>query len=466
MRPFKNLQRHRLAVLSAGAVVLIIVALVESSSGWLECLCLVPLILAACLPDTWYLAAASTVGLVLSAVFGSIPWVPQPTTVMFIVAVLCLVQIQHLRDDYRRKETELETERKQHQEWRTFFENSPAAILTADDEGRIVMANQAAQRLLGFENQPVTGQALRTCLPALTGALRIERTNHVFHTITECKGWRRSGEMFLADVWFSVIKTALGTRLGAVIVDASERLQERERWVLRSSMATSQIAMGAVLHEIRNLSAAAGMMHSNLRRLPSIRKNADFGALGNLLRALSKIASAELRPGEGSHSSVDVRSVLDQLRIIVDPWFRESEIRVKWHIATDLPQVWGDEAGLLQIFVNLVQNSSRAMSSSDRKELTISAGVEGDFATVRFQDSGGGIAESDELFRPFQRSSGVKGLGLYVSRAIAHSFSGELKYEPIPGGSSFAVDLIPLREWQKVAGEYESATKAHENSSC
>src|SRR4026207_1833230 len=157
MRPFKNLQRHRLAVLSAGAVVLIIVALVESSSGWLGCLCLVPLILAACLPDTWDLAAGSTGGLVLSAVFGSIPWVPQPTTVMFIVAVLCLVQIQHLRDDYRRKETELETERKQHQEWRTFFENSPAAILTADDEGRIVMANQAAQRLLGFENQPVTG---------------------------------------------------------------------------------------------------------------------------------------------------------------------------------------------------------------------------------------------------------------------------------------------------------------------
>src|SRR5690242_21120192 len=92
---------------------------------------------------------------------------------------------------------------------------------------------------------------------------------------------------------------ALGTRLGAVIVDASERLQERERGVLRSSMATSQIAMGAVLHEIRNLSAAAALMHNNLERLAWLQRNDDFVALGNLLRALTKIASAELRPGEG-----------------------------------------------------------------------------------------------------------------------------------------------------------------------
>jgi C4-dicarboxylate-specific signal transduction histidine kinase len=271
--------------------------------------------------------------------------------------------------------------------------------------------------------------------------------------------------MFVVDAWFSINKTEVGTRLEAVIVDASERLQQRERCGLRSAMATSQIAMGAVLHEIRNLSAAAALMHNNLGRGTRLRKNDDFVALGNLLRALAKITSAELRPGEGSHSSLDLRGVLDQLRIIIDPWFRESEMCLNWEIAPDLPPVWGEEQGVLQIFLNLAQNSNKAMHSSEQKQLTISAGAEGDAVVVRFRDTGPGVADPEGLFRPFHRSTGVKGLGLYVSRAIAHSFYGELKYEPLPVGSCFAVELVPLREWQKVTGGYESATAAFHNSS-
>jgi signal transduction histidine kinase len=369
--------------------------------------------------------------------------------------------MQQLRGDRWRDEEKVRAER----EWRSFFDNSPAAMLTADGEGRIIMGNAAAQKLLGCEDQPLSGKALAPCLPALATALRIERAKPLSHTLTGCKSWRPNHEMFVADAWFSIDQTEFGTRLGAVLVDASERLQDRERWVLRSSMATSQIAMGAVLHELRNLSAAASLMLTNLERSTRLQKNADFVALGNLLTALAKIASAELRPGEGSHSSVDVRALLDQLRIIIGPWLQESEISVTWKLAADLPHVWGEEPGLLQIFLNLAQNCSKAMQSSEQKKLTISAAVERETVVVRFRDTGPGVTQPDELFRPFQRASGAKGLGLYVSRAIAHSFSGELKYEPVPSGSCFAVELVPLREWQKVTGEYGNTAATHQNSS-
>ena len=148
---------------------------------------------------------------------------------------------------------------------------------------------------------------------------------------------------------------------------------------------------------------------------------------------------------------------LAQLRIIIGPWFLESEMSVKWAIASDLPQVWGEESGLLQLFLNLAQNSNKAMLASQEKQLTIEAGVEGEWVIVRFTDTGPGIANPDELFQPFRRSTGIKGLGLFVSRAIAHSFHGELKYTPVESGSCFTVELVPLREWQKVAGAYESA---------
>ena len=128
---------------------------------------------------------------------------------------------------------------------------------------------------------------------------------------------------------------------------------------------------------------------------------------------------------------------------------------VSWDIAPDLPQVWGEESGLLQLFLNLAQNSNKAMLASERKQLTIQALVENDWVVVRFRDTGPGVANPDELFEPFHRSTGTKGLGLFVSRAIAHSFCGELRYTPEESGSCFAVELLPLREWQKVAVEYE-----------
>jgi PAS domain S-box-containing protein len=373
-----------------------------------------------------------------------------------------MVRVQQFSQDFRRLQSHFASA--EQQEWRTFFENSPAAILTADGEGRIVMANAAARKLLGFDEQPPAERSLGICIPALASALRIEPNQHVFHTITECKGWRPSGEMFFADVWFSINKTDLGTRLGAVIVDASERLQERERSVLRSSMATSQIAMGAVLHEIRNLSAAAGMLHANLERVPNLEDNADFHALGNLVKALSKIASAELRPGQATQTSVNLRAVLEQLRVTADSWFRESDIEVKWSVAPDLPDVWGDAAGLLQILLNLAQNSINAMNSSEQKQLTISAIVKRDVVAVRFHDTGPGIAAPEELFQPFRRTSGVKGLGLYVSRAIAHSFCGDLKYLPTPSGTCFVLEMIPLGAWQRKAAAYGHATTDYQNS--
>jgi two-component system, LuxR family, sensor kinase FixL len=454
-------RRNQVVDLAIGAIFLLIIALVEHPKGWLTAICLIPLVVTVTFLEDWYLAGASILALAASATFRSVPWFPPPTTVLFIISVLSLVQLQQLRGDPRRRKAQFREER----EWRAFFDNSPAAMLTADEEGRIIMGNAAAQKLLGFEDEPLRGKGLASCLPALATALRIERAKPLSHTLTGCKSWRPNNEMFVADAWLSIDKTEFGTRLGAVIVDASERLQDRERWVLRSSMATSQIAMGAVLHELRNLSAAASVMLTNLERHTKLLKNADFVALGNLLKALAKIASAELRPGEGSHSSVDVRALLDQLRIIIGPSMQESEISVTWKLAADLPHVWGEEPGLLQIFLNLAQNSSKAMHSSEQKKLTISAAVEHESVVVRFQDTGPGVTHPDELFQPFHRASGAKGLGLYVSRAIAHSFSGELTYEPVPAGCCFAVELVPLREWQKVTGEYGSATAAYQNSS-
>lgn len=60
---------------------------------------------------------------------------------------------------------------------------------------------------------------------------------------------------------------------------------------------------------------------------------------------------------------------------------------------------------------------------------------------VRFEDTGTGIANPENLFRPFQRDAQATGLGLYVSRAVLKSLGGDLLLEPRNQGCCFAVVL-------------------------
>jgi C4-dicarboxylate-specific signal transduction histidine kinase len=98
----------------------------------------------------------------------------------------------------------------------------------------------------------------------------------------------------------------------------------------------------------------------------------------------------------------------------------------------------------MQVFLNLVKNSARAMEGSEMKRLTISAFNVEYAVIVRFDDTGHGIAEPDRLFQPFQAGAASTGLGLYVSRAILRTFRGDLQYQPRNQGCSFAVSLVPV----------------------
>jgi two-component system sensor kinase FixL len=452
--------RDRMAAFGAAAILLLGLAVLGWPNGWKSALCLIPLV-AVCFLDVWFVAGAGAIALFLSKLFASVPWVPKPEIILLLISVVSLIEWQRQCRIVAMKNAALETDRSAQAEWQAFFDNSPAAILTTDERGRVIMANPAAHKLLGFEDRSLKGEYLEPYVPVLVSALRIRRENQLVHTTTECKGWRPNCAMFMADAWFSISQTSSGIRLGAVLVDATERLQEREGRAMRSSLASSEIALGAVLHEIRNLSAAAALMHTNMEGLQNLKENADFQAIGNIVKTLTRIASAELRASETRNTSVNLLPLFDQLRIIIEPSFSESSISVHWEIAPNLPDVWGEEPGLMQIFMNLAQNANKAMSTSEKKQLTISASVKGNNVIVRFQDTGPGVGFPEELFQPFQTGSGMKRLGLYLSRAIAHSMSGELRYEPAPNGSCFILELLPLHEWERVELEYGKSNIPH-----
>jgi signal transduction histidine kinase len=100
----------------------------------------------------------------------------------------------------------------------------------------------------------------------------------------------------------------------------------------------------------------------------------------------------------------------------------------------------------MQVFLNLTTNSIRVLAEkSSGRRLTISARSQEQKVLVEVVDNGGGVAQPAELFRPFQTGAQNTGLGLYLARAFARSFGGDLRYRPMPGSACFVVELAPVR---------------------
>lgn len=323
------------------------------------------------------------------------------------------------------------------------IQSSPAAVLTMTSQGEILLANPAAHRLLGVTEGALPGKGISRYIPALGSVPSIEETAKIFCTEMQTRGQRENGDVFLADVFFSTYSTAAGPRLAALLVDGSEHLREREEASLEQLLAGSRILVAAVSHEVRNVCGAIGVVHENLLRNGSLEGNQDFEALGSLVQTLSKIASLELKQtvGHAKPSTIDLREVLTDLRIVLEPRCEEADIALRWNIPENLPLVQADRHSLLQVLLNLTKNSERALEHALRKEIGIAVAVRKDGVSVRITDSGPGIPKGHKLFQPLQKGADATGLGLYLSRAFMRSFRGDLRHDPDQPGCSFLLEL-------------------------
>jgi two-component system, LuxR family, sensor kinase FixL len=352
--------------------------------------------------------------------------------------------LEHIKE----MEQEVDLRREAEQQLKILIESSPAAILTMDAAGRVLMANQAAHDMLRLEPDSLPGWSIKTFLPPLASVPHGNQSTPSFRTAMQCYGRRHDGEAFLADAWFSSYQTRSGPRLAAMLVDVSEDLRDREEFSLHQLMAGSRLVVGAVAHEIRNLCGAIAVVQANLARNPALSGNEDFQALGSLVEGLEKVATLELRQSSGSEqlASVDLKAVLDELRIVTEVPLRESDVLIHFELPADLPRVWADRHNLLQILLNLIKNSQRAVQDEGRKEITIRVAEENGRVVVRVYDTGPGVAAPERLFQPFQRGAEASGLGLYVSRAFARAFDGDLRYESEAGSWCFALDLTACED--------------------
>ena len=98
-----------------------------------------------------------------------------------------------------------------------------------------------------------------------------------------------------------------------------------------------------------------------------------------------------------------------------------------------------------QVLINLIRNGIEAMAESPRRIMTLTTGLEDDFAFVMIRDTGPGLPPEilAKLFQPFvtTKEKGM-GIGLNICQSIMEAHGGSI--EAPAGGEGGAVFRIRL----------------------
>jgi signal transduction histidine kinase/CheY-like chemotaxis protein len=195
-----------------------------------------------------------------------------------------------------------------------------------------------------------------------------------------------------------------------------------------------------------------------------IQKAADD--LYELVNDLLDLAKVEAGKVEVKPIRFDVSNLFGALRGMLRPLFLNQSVALVFEPVEGLPSLFSDEGKVSQILRNFISN---ALKFTERGEVRVSVEVvDGDHIKFSVADTGIGIApeDQDRIFQdfaqienPIQRRVKGTGLGLPLSRKLAHLLGGEVSLTSEPGVSSTFCLAIPLEYAQ------EPHPAAHEGSS-
>jgi signal transduction histidine kinase len=251
----------------------------------------------------------------------------------------------------------------------------------------------------------------------------------------------------------AVSRNFIGKRhvLQSLVLEA-ESLREE---AARNAAAADQIGIQFV-HELKNhvtsivSTLQRVLLPSNLRLLmgdPKVKPlieaaNRKGWELNEIINTVYSVYSSE-----GSDIKEEsLPNLLDGALRYAEEYVRESGVSLRFEGIKPQALVRCAPFAVRQILFNFFKNSIDAMSGEDVREITITSGLDRDFAYVWVNDTGPGLSES-EWARVFDAgfSTGPKNLGIGLTFAIraAQAFGGDIRFEKAAKGARIRL-AIPL----------------------
>jgi two-component system phosphate regulon sensor histidine kinase PhoR len=326
--------------------------------------------------------------------------------------------------------------------------NIADGIVAVDREGRVVLWNEAAERITGV---PATDAVART-------------TEQILQRTLASGDDSDRGDRLLAirrgddDVWLSLTEAIMRDPAGAVagrIFAFRDISAERVVEQMKSDFVT------AVSHELRTpLTSIYGFAETLLRQdvlfgederrtfLGYIASESD--RLTTIVDQLLNVARLDTGDLQVNLAPTDVRAVVSDVIQLA----AQAPSANGHDFVVDLPDqpldAEADSDKLRQILANLVDNAVKF--SPDGGRVTVAARVNDEVVEVKVLDEGIGIPEEEQrrIFTKFYRGESMArdpattgtGLGLFIAHGLVSAMGGRMWVDSREGaGSSFAFEL-------------------------
>ncbi len=355
-------------------------------------------------------------------------------------------------------------------------------IILMDHEGNVAYWNEAAANIFGFTIAEAMGRPIHQLIDArregenlMVLASEGENPSGDFTHTVELVARNRNGNDVLVEL--SLSSTRIRNKWHAIWIvrDVTERKKSEEQARKQQQQlqhADKMISLGllvsGVAHEINNPNSIALLNLPVLARAwESVKpildefyqENGDFAVAGvdySLMRQQLPQVCAELEESaaqirqivvdlkdyaraetSSQRVAVDINDVVHSgVRLTMNSIQRATKLFTA-NYGESLPKVLGNRQRLVQVVINLIQNSCEALGESGRV-ITVNTRYnrETDGVEIIIGDEGSGIAQDmlNKVTDPFfttKRNMGGTGLGLSVSAGIVKEHNGMIHFDSV-----------------------------------
>ncbi len=357
--------------------------------------------------------------------------------------------------------------RESHDRMMAVLNSSREGILMVDREGRVVLANQQLETLLGLSHSELHGSSL------LDGPFELrQRLGFKEHEVREQfsgdpNPWHDldDGKILHTEVpqerllrrVLHPVQDAEGGRMGWLIV-LHDVTEEREIEETREQLTQM------IVHDLRSpLTTIRGSLHLLERSLAEESRsqvtsqaiNVSHRSLNQLLGlvdSLLDLARLEGDPLQVERSEIEVDRLLEDLAEAFVPEANEEGIIVNVQLPDRLPVLRADEEKIRRVLHNLLDNALKFTPEGGRVDLR--AKISDGNLRISISDTGPGIPEEmrEKIFDRFAQVPGHAGrrrgtgLGLAFAKLAVEAHGGRIWVEESPhGGSNFCI-VMPTTE--------------------
>jgi signal transduction histidine kinase len=242
-------------------------------------------------------------------------------------------------------------------------------------------------------------------------------------------------------------------RQNTTLESTIEQLKDTETQLVQTEKLASLGRLSAgIIHEINNPLnfAATGLftLRAKARLIPDPERDEYADTLKDVEEGIQRVKSivSDLRtfthPGEAGTDEVRVADAVNSaLRFLSQEWRDKVDIQIN---LAEGQVIWADKNKLIQVLINLLQNSLDAVKAKqfdgDKPTIVITGRVERGQSLLSVRDNGSGIDPKvqDKIFDPFFTTKDVgegMGLGLSICYRIVQSFGGQIRVQSEHGES-------------------------------